>query len=142
MDRGIESGSGIISSLQGVGYGSSRSLFPWNVAPSTQLMLYCMEPVKPASLGGENEYTYQSICKDLELTLSIEVLLFEDTYKDRSTLKRNNPILKLAPQINDSVLRSAGDIVDCFESVVQLVNRKNVFSSDTELFQISLQSKV
>ena len=91
MDRGIESGSGIISSLQGVGYGSSRSLFPWNVAPSTQPMLYCMEPVKPASLGGENEYTYQTICKDLELTLSIEILLFEDTYKEQVNTETEQP---------------------------------------------------
>ena len=142
MDRGMESGSGIISSLQGVGSGSSRSLSPCKAAPCTWLILYYMWPVKSVSPGSESKCTYQTICEDLKLTLSIEVLLFKDTCKNESTLKQDNPISRLTPQICNSVPRSVGDIMDRFESVVQFVHREDVFSSEADLFQISLQSKV
>ena len=60
-------------------------------------------------LGGENEYAYQTPCEDLEPVLSIEVLLFKDTYKNEPTLKRGNSILRLTPQTSDSDPHSVDD---------------------------------
>ena len=47
MDSEVESGFGIISSLQGVGFGSFRSLSPRKVTPALA-MLYCKEFMKRA----------------------------------------------------------------------------------------------
>ena len=143
MDRGIESGSGMISSLQGVGSGSSRSLSPRKTAPSTQLMLYCVEPVKSViSLGSETNTRTRPFAKTLNWPLASRFCCSKIPTKNESTLRRDNPILRLTPQIFDSVLRGFGNMMDRFGSVIQLVNRKVVFSSETNLFQISLQGKI
>jgi len=81
MDKGIESGSGIISSLQGVGSGSSRSLSPWKEAPRTLPIWYCMWLMSFVLFGSGSEHTYQTLCESLELIISFEVLLFVDAYK-------------------------------------------------------------
>jgi len=82
MDRGIESGSGIVSSLQGMGSGRSRSLSPEKVAPYTLPKLYCRELVKPVFVFSESESAYQTLCKDFELVFSHEVLLSKRNYKN------------------------------------------------------------
>ena len=122
MDKGRESGSGMISSGQGVGSGSSRSLSPWKEAPCALPMLYCTGSVKFVSLGGDSEYTYKSLCEDPELVVSIEILLFKNAYKNEPTPKRNDPIPELTSQIHDSVPCSIGNILDRVESIIHLVN--------------------
>ena len=81
MERGIESGSGIISSLQGVGSGNSRSLSPWKLAPCAAPILYYTETVSLVIPGTKSKYTHQALCEDPELIASHEVLLSEDVYK-------------------------------------------------------------
>lgn len=125
-----------------MGSGSSRSLSPWKVAPCTLPILYCAEPVKPVYVGGESKRAYQTLCEDLELTLSVEVLLFKNTYKNRSARKWDSPFPGLTPQTYDSVPCSVGDILDRVQSVNQLKIGNHVFPSEANLFQISLQGKI
>ena len=90
MDRSIESGSGIISSLQGIGSSSFRRLSPKKVT-FWSLMQYCAKPVKFVPLGSESEYTYQTLCEDLELFMSFEVVLLKNAYKTRVNVEVGQP---------------------------------------------------
>ena len=58
MERGIESGSGIISSLQGIGSGRPLSFSPSNVYGFMLLILYFTESGKSALIDSESEQTY------------------------------------------------------------------------------------
>ena len=77
----MESGFGIISSLQGIGSGNLRRLSPWKVRPYALQMLYCRKSVKSVFTGGESEDAYQAHCEHFELILGFEAPLFENTYK-------------------------------------------------------------
>jgi hypothetical protein len=84
MDSGVESGFGIISSLQGVGAGSSRSLSPWMVTP-VLAMLYCRKSVNYTFIDrGEAGKTHEAIGEDPKLGLSFQVLGFKYSYEINS----------------------------------------------------------
>ena len=65
----MESGFGIISSLQAMGSGSFRSLSPWMAAP-VWAMLYCRKFVKHALVSSGSGNAYKTIGEGLELALS------------------------------------------------------------------------
>jgi len=56
--------------------------------------------VKPVLVDSESENAYQTFCKDLELILGFEVLLFEDSYEINQLCSRTtrfpDPLLKLS----------------------------------------------
>ena len=80
----MESGSGIISSLQGIGSGRSRSLFPSKMSSCALLILYFTGPMKLASFDVKHGLTYQTLCEDLKLILDFEALLFKNAYTNQS----------------------------------------------------------
>ena len=81
MDKGMESGSGIISSLLGMGSGSPRSLSPWKSAPCMLPILYYGKVVRLVVVFSEGASTYQTLCEHLELVLDYEVLLSKHNYR-------------------------------------------------------------
>lgn len=78
-ERGVESGFGIISLLQGIASGRSRSWSSGKKDPFALPTLYFEEFVRLVSHGTVNECTYQTLREDLELTLGFKVLLSENT---------------------------------------------------------------
>ena len=56
---------------------------------AAEIILY--GAMNTVSVGSESKYTYQTICEDLEPILSIEVLLFKDTCKERVNTEARKP---------------------------------------------------
>ena len=98
--------------------------------------------MKPVLSGGESEDAYQAHCEHFELILGIEAPLFEDTYENQSTLQRGNSFLRLTLQNANPGPRSFDDIQNRFHGVRQFAIRKDIFSSEADPFQISLQDKI
>lgn len=120
-ERGVESGSGIISSLQGIGSGSSRSLTPLKTYSATLPRLYFTKHPKSVQFGGEREQTYQTACKDLELILNFEILLLENTYKTGSNLEKKarfpNSLLKVL------ILSNPAALIEWIVAKVSIISR-------------------
>ena len=125
-----------------MGFGNFRSFSPWKVRPYTLQMLYCRKFVKPVLSGGESEDAYQAHCEHFELILGFEAPLFEDTYENQSTLWRGNSFLGLTLQNANPGPRSFDGIQNRSRGVQQFVIRKDIFSGETDPFQISLQGKI